>query len=107
MYSSLKRLGERTIVPETCAASAPTVQGDLPGEGSQLIVTPPGSEDEAENQDEIRDHGDPGVRNTRRATRKRYSAEEKIWILLCDLVGEDSIADLCRREGITQGLYYS
>ena len=43
----------------------------------------------------------------RRATRKQYSAEEKIRIVLDGLKGEDSIAELCRREGIAQSLYYS
>ncbi|MCP4315926.1 MAG: transposase [Hyphomicrobiales bacterium] len=43
----------------------------------------------------------------RRATRKRYSAEEKIRIVLDGLRGEDSIVELCRREGIAQSLYYS
>ena len=47
------------------------------------------------------------IKNIRRATRKRYSAEEKIRIVLDGLRGEDSIAELCRREGIAQGLYYS
>ena len=42
----------------------------------------------------------------RRATRKHYSAEEKIRIVLEGLRGEDSIAELCRREGIAQNLYY-
>ncbi len=46
------------------------------------------------------------VRNVRRATRKRYSAEEKIRIVLEGLRGEESIAELCRREGIAQNLYY-
>jgi len=46
------------------------------------------------------------VRNVRRATRKRYSAEEKIGIVLEGLRGEESIAELCRREGIAQNLYY-
>jgi transposase len=41
-----------------------------------------------------------------RKTRKQYSAEEKIRIVLDGLRGEDSIAELCRREGIAQGLYY-
>ena len=40
------------------------------------------------------------VRNIRRRTRKQYSAEEKIRIVLSGLRGEDSIAELCRREGI-------
>ena len=46
------------------------------------------------------------VKDIRRATRKQYSAEEKIRIVLDGLRGEDSIAELCRREGITQSLYY-
>ncbi len=46
------------------------------------------------------------VRDIRRATRKHYSAEEKIRIVLSGLRGEDSIAELCRREGISQNLYY-
>ncbi len=40
-------------------------------------------------------------------TRKRHSVEEKIRIVLSGLRGEDSIAELCRREGIAQSLYYS
>jgi len=47
------------------------------------------------------------VKNIRRATRKHYSAEEKIRIVLDGLRGEHSIAELCRREGIAEGLYYS
>jgi transposase len=47
------------------------------------------------------------VKNIRRATRRRYSAEEKIRIVLDGLRGEVSIAELCRREGIAEGLYYS
>jgi transposase len=46
------------------------------------------------------------VKDIRRATRKHYSAEEKIRIVLEGLRGEDSIAELCRREGISQNLYY-
>jgi transposase len=47
------------------------------------------------------------VREIRRATRKQYSAEEKIRIVLDGLRGEHSIAELCRREGIAESLYYS
>jgi transposase len=47
------------------------------------------------------------VKDIRRKTRKRYSAEEKIRIVLAGLRGEDSIAELCRQEGIAQGMYYS
>ena len=46
------------------------------------------------------------VKDIRRATRKQYSAEEKIRIVLEGLRGEVSIAELCRREGIAQNLYY-
>jgi len=46
------------------------------------------------------------VKDIRRATRKQYSAEEKIRIVLEGLRGDDSIAELCRKEGIAQGLYY-
>ena len=46
------------------------------------------------------------VRNIRRNTRKKYSAEEKIRIVLEGLRGESTIAELCRREGIAQSLYY-
>ncbi len=47
------------------------------------------------------------IKDIRRATRKQYSAEEKIRIVLDGLRGEETIAELCRREGISQGLYYS
>src|SRR5215471_8754694 len=47
------------------------------------------------------------VRDIRRATRKRHSAEDKIRIVLDGLRGEDSIAALCRREGIAESLYYA
>ena len=46
------------------------------------------------------------VRDIRRETRRKYSAEEKIRIVLEGLRGEESIAELCRREGISPNLYY-
>ena len=46
------------------------------------------------------------VKEIRHATRRQFSAEEKIRIVLSGLHGEDSIAELCRREGIVQNLYY-
>src|SRR5918995_7276337 len=46
------------------------------------------------------------VSDIRRATRRQFSAEEKIRIVLQGLRGEDSIAELCRRERIAQNLYY-
>jgi transposase len=46
------------------------------------------------------------VRDIRRQTRKKYSAEEKIRIVLEGLRGEASVAELCRREGINPNLYY-
>ena len=50
--------------------------------------------------------GEKSVKDIKRATRKHYSSEEKIRIVLDGLRGEDSIAELCRREGISQGIYY-
>ena len=47
------------------------------------------------------------VREIRRKTRRKFSAEEKIRIVLEGLRGEDSIAELCRREGISSNLYYN
>ena len=46
------------------------------------------------------------IRDIKRKTRKQYSVEEKIRIVLDGWRGEDGIAALCRREGIAQGLYY-
>ena len=46
------------------------------------------------------------IRNIKRQTRRKFNAEEKIRIVLAGLRGEDSIAELCRREGIHQNLYY-
>ncbi len=50
---------------------------------------------------------DKTVRAIRRKTRKQYSAEEKIRIVIAGLRGEESIAALCRSEGIAESLYYS
>ena len=46
------------------------------------------------------------VRNIRRQSRKRYSGEEKIRIVLEGLRGEETVAELCRREGISESVYY-
>ena len=53
-----------------------------------------------------KDSAEKTVRDIRRATRRRYSAEDKIRIVLEGLRGEDSIAELCRREGINTNVYY-
>jgi transposase len=50
---------------------------------------------------------DQVVKDIRRATRKHHAAEEKIRIVLEGLRGEYSIAELCRREGLAESLYYS
>ena len=47
------------------------------------------------------------VKDIRRRTRRQFSAEEKIRIVLEGLRGDDSIAELCRKEGIAQSLYYT
>ena len=50
---------------------------------------------------------DKAVKGIRRKTRKHYSAEEKIRVVLAGLRGEESIASLCRQEGISESLFYS
>jgi transposase len=47
------------------------------------------------------------VREIKRKTRRKYSSEEKIRIVLEGLRGEQTIAELCRREGISPNLYYN
>ena len=56
--------------------------------------------------DNSKDGADRLVKGIRRQTRKHYSTEEKIRIVLAGLRGEESIAALCRREGISESLYY-
>jgi transposase len=52
------------------------------------------------------DEAEKAVRDIRRATRRHLSAEDKIRIVIAGLRGEDSVAELCRKEGINQNLYY-
>jgi transposase len=53
-----------------------------------------------------KDSAEKTVRDIRRRTRRHYSAEDKIPIVLEGLRGEDSIAELCRKEGINSNVYY-
>ena len=55
----------------------------------------------------VKDAAGRTIKDIRRRTRKQYSAEEKIQVVLAGLRGEESIAALCRREGIAESLYYS
>ena len=57
----------------------------------------------AERQSE---EAERAVRDIRRAPRRQYSAEEKVRIVIAGLRGEDRVAELCRKEGINQNLYY-
>ena len=59
------------------------------------------------NSKKYKDSAEKTVRDIRRRTRRHYSPEDKIRIVLEGLRGEDSIAELCRREGIAESLYYS
>ena len=54
----------------------------------------------------VKEPAEQVIKEIGRATRRQFSAEEKIRIVLSGLRGEDSIAELCRREGIVQNLYY-
>ena len=60
-----------------------------------------------QKQDVTAASAEKAIRDIRRATRRHRSAEEKIRIVLSGLRGEDSISELCRREGIAESLYYS
>ena len=55
---------------------------------------------------QYKDSAEKTVRDIRRRTRRHYSAEDKIRIVLEGLRGEDSIAELCRKEGINSNVYY-
>jgi transposase len=48
------------------------------------------------------EEAEKAVRDIRRATRRQYSAEEKVRIVIAGLRGKDSVAELCRKEGINQ-----
>src|SRR3984885_7524424 len=75
-----------------------------PREDFWIIVTA-----RSEDETEIRAGKAAGGRrdrDIRRATRRHFSAEEKIRIVLEGLRGEESIAELCRREGIVSSMYY-
>ena len=54
----------------------------------------------------MRNNSEKLVKDIRRRTRKKYSSEEKIRIVLEGMRGEESIAELCRREGLNQNVYY-
>lgn len=58
------------------------------------------------HRDNSKDGADKLVRNIKRQTRRKFNAEEKIRIVLAGMRGEETIAELCRREGINQNLYY-
>ena len=59
-----------------------------------------------QQSESVKEPAEQVIKEIRRATRRQFSAEEKIRIVLSGLRGEDSIAELCRREGIVQNLYY-
>jgi transposase len=60
-----------------------------------------------QKQPRHQDGAERAIKDIRRQTRRRFSAEDKIRIVLSGLRGEDSIAELCRQESIAQSQYYS
>ena len=52
------------------------------------------------------EEAEKAVRDIRRATRRQFAADEKIRIVIAGLRGEESVSELCRKEGINQNLYY-
>ena len=79
----------------------------MQGLDNGVILTHRGSTGEQEKHASRESRATQHVKSIRRATRQQYSAEEKIRVVLEGLRGEQSIAELCRREGIAQSLYYS
>jgi len=71
-----------------------------------LILTAGRSGDEIESGAAFGGSGEGGARLSGGRTRRQFSAEEKVRIVIAGLRGEDSIAELCRKEGINQSLYY-
>ena len=71
--------------------------------GFRFLLNPYGVEDDEEPV-ATKAAAEQVVKDIRRATRKLHSSEEKIRIVLFGLRGEDSIAELCRKEGIAQSL---
>jgi len=59
-----------------------------------------------QNTRPVKEPAEQVMKDIRRATRRHFSAEDRIRIVLEGLRGEESIAELCRREGIVQNLYY-
>src|SRR5919112_600799 len=59
-----------------------------------------------QHSEPVKEPAEQVIKEIHRATRRQFSAEEKIRIVLSGLRGKDSIAELCRREGIVQNLYY-
>lgn len=57
-------------------------------------------------KDDSREAVEKTVRDIKRRTRRHFSAEDKIRIVLQGLRGEESVAEICRREGLHQNLYY-
>jgi len=78
----------------------------LRGEVFWIIVALQRNDDETENGSD-EPSSERVIKDIRRVTRKQYGAEEKIRIVLDGLRGEESIAALCRREGIAESLYYN
>ncbi len=78
-----------------------TDRADCVRESLRLIVTPRRDTMRQRNK-QAPQSAEEIVRDIRRATRRQFSAEEKIRIVLEGLRGEDSIAELCRKEGIAQ-----
>src|SRR5262249_45439362 len=91
---------------QECPASAPVRLGSLRNGGFLAHCSRQGAK-MRQKSDSTAGTPEKLVRDIRRATRKQYSAEEKIRIVLDGLRGESSIAELCRRENIAESLYYS
>jgi len=88
------------------ASTSWTVRGDWVRERFWLIFNRREERKMGSRIDTQSDDAEKAVRDIRRATRRHFSAEDKVRIVIAGLRGEDSVAELCRKEGINQNLYY-
>ncbi len=95
--------GVALLVEVSVVSTNETELGYLRGEDFWFIVTFQGNDDERK-MEATKPSAEKVIKDLRRMTRKQYGAEEKIRIVLDGLRGEESIAALCRREGIAESL---
>jgi pimeloyl-ACP methyl ester carboxylesterase len=106
----IARHGTKRVAKAVLISSVPPLMLKTPanpgGTAIDVFNKCPASVPMRQKSGPVREPAERVLKDIRRATRRHFSAEDKIRIVLEGLRGEDSIAELCRREGIVQNLYY-